>query len=330
MMPTDEPPPQISPRRRRTVRLMLGLISVGVLLHLTVRDAWEWPTSTLFYALPRPLLAIASLLAAGLARRLSQREFGVSLCVAAILWGWVGYRDVRWTSPKVVSSDERPLRIVLWNAAHLARGRAVVAASLQKWDADLIGIVEAGPTGKRDLEDWKRLLPGYEIASPQSQSLILARGKIELHDKVSLGEDSDAMPATVTLHEQTFDIVLVDLLSNVRLSRAAPLRQLVRTLDDAPTRPQIVMGDFNTPPESVGFDPLRRQYRDAFDVAGVGYRPTWPFPVPLLKLDYVWVGSNIIVERCEHLWTTASDHKPVIVSVRIATTPTALPNSRNP
>lgn len=330
MTPTEETPPLLSSRRRTTVRLMLGLIGVGVFLHLTIRDAWGWPTSTLFYALPRPLLAIVGLLAAGLARRLTRREFGIALGLAALLCGWVSYRDVRWTKPVIVPSDERPLRIVLWNAAHLARGRAVVAESLKKWDADLIGIVEAGPTGKRDLDDWKRRLPGYEVAAPQSQSLILARGNIELHDKVSLGKDSDAMPATVTINGQKMDIVLVDLLSNVYLSRSEPLQKLARMLDEAPRRPQIIMGDFNTPPESVAFVPLRRKYRDAFDVAGTGCRPTWPFPVALLKLDYVWIDADVTVEFCEHIWTTASDHKPVIATVRIATTPTAIPDSPNP
>lgn len=326
MTPTEASPPPLSSRRRKTVRLMLGVISIGVLLHLTIRDAWEWPTSTLYYGLPRPLLAIGGWLAAGLARRLSRREFVVSLMTAVLLSGWVGYRDVRWTSPTATVSEARPLRVLVWNAAHLSRSRAVVAAAIQKWDADLIGIVEAGRTEKRDLEEWRHLLPGYEIASPQCQALILARGPIQLHDRVSLGDDSSAMPATVTVNGETLDIVLVDLLSNVYLGRTEPVQNLVRLLDESPRRPQIVMGDFNTPPESFAFTPLRRHYRDAFDTAGVGYRPTWPFPIPLLKLDYVWLGSQVVAERCEHLPTTLSDHKPVRVSVKIVTTATASPD----
>ncbi len=330
MTPAEQTKPRDSSRRRWTVRGMWAVIGIGVLLHWTVRDALGWPTSTFYFGLPRPLLAIIGWLAAGLARKLTRREWVTSLTLAVFLSGWVCFRDVRWTTPTATTEDSRPLRVVVWNAAHLSRGRADIANFILQWDADLIGIVEAGPTDRLALEDWRRRLPGYEIASPQSQALILARGRIELHEKVKLGEDSTAMPASVTIDGQTFDICLVDLLSNVYLGRTEPVRNLVRLLDTAPRRPQIVMGDFNTPPESFAFTPLRQQYRDAFDTAGTGYRPTWPFPIPLLKLDYVWVGPQVTVQDCQHRWTTLSDHKPVFTSVRITTTATAPPNSPNP
>ncbi len=329
MTPTEGVPP-LSRRRRWSVWLAWGLIAVGVLLHLTLRDAWQWPTAALFYALPRPVLAAIAVLAAGLARLLSRRESRVSLIVATIMLGCVGYRDIRWTNPPTAQSQGRPLRVVVWNAAHLARGREAAAAWIREWDADIIGIVEAGPTYPGDIKDWKRLLPGYAIASPRLQSLILARGDVQLHDVVSLGFDSDAMPATVIVEDTACEVVLVDIVSNIRLGRSGPLRKLARMLDEAPARPQIVMGDFNTPPESVWLHPLREQYRDAFDVAGRGYQPTWPLPVPSLKLDYVWVAPGVTVEQCHHGWTTASDHRPVFVTLKTATTATVSPDSTLP
>lgn len=329
-MTLAEDPPKLTHRRRWTVRGMLGIVGLGVVLHLTIRDAFGWPTSTVFYGLPRPLLAILGVLAAGLARRLTRREFVLSACLAVILVAWVCYSDVHWMKPTVAKPEQQPLRIVVWNTAHLARGRVVVAEAVRKFEADLIGIVEGGRTSPADLEEWKRLLPGYEVASPQNEALILAKGPIIAHPKVSLGDDSTAMPATVTIGGQTFEIVLVDLLSNVFRSRSEPIRNLARLLDEAPRRPQIVMGDFNTPPESLAFRSLRQQYRDTFDAVGVGYRPTWPGPIALLKLDYIWVGPATKAVSCEHVWTTVSDHKPVIVSVIIDTTAMAARDSPPP
>lgn len=323
--PADKPP--LSQRRRWTVWLMLALVAVGTLLQLTLRDAWEFPSSAFFYVLPRPVLAALAWLATGLARKLTRRELLVALTVATVCLGWTLRGDMRWTKPTAVAADGRSLRVAVWNAAHLPRGRAVAAAWIQKWDADIVGVVEAGPTYPGDVDDWMRLLPGYEVVSPRLQSLVIARGNIQLHEVVKLAYDSEAMPATVTLDGIPVEVMLVDIFSSVQYGRSRPLRKLFQVLEETSRPAHLVMGDFNTPPESVWLDPMRRQYRSVFDAAGVGYRPTWPCPIPSLQLDYIWASPAVTVDACRHGWTAASDHRPVFATVRIATTPPPFPDS---
>jgi endonuclease/exonuclease/phosphatase family metal-dependent hydrolase len=61
--------------------------------------------------------------------------------------------------------------------------------------------------------------------------------------------------------------------------------------------PKLVLGDFNTPGDSVWFVGLRRNYSEVLETAGSGLLATWPFPVPLLGLDHIWVSSGL-VPRC--------------------------------
>jgi vancomycin resistance protein VanJ len=51
-----------------------------------------------------------------------------------------------------------------------------------------------------------------------------------------------------------------------------------------------------------------------------GYRPTWPMPLPVLTLDQMWSNPGFVVESAQGVWTTCSDHRPIIADVTIATT----------
>lgn len=317
----------ISQRRRLVVWSLLSLAALGAVLHLTLRDAWLWPTAAVYYALPRPVLAILIGLAALAARRLSAREFRLAMVATLICVVWTVCVEFRWTARSVQKPETPSWRVVMWNAAHLPRGVGVAADLIRSWDADVIGVVEAGTTYQLELEEWQRRLPEYHIARPRPQMLLISRHKIRDVELLSIGRHSDVALVRIERHTEVLDIALVDIISSLSYGRAEPLRRLSQVLDAQDTRPHVVMGDFNTPPESVWFEPLRQQYRIAFDLAGTGNRATWPVPVPVLQLDYLWVSATTTVMECDYGWTIASDHRPVSATVTIDTTATASADS---
>lgn len=77
------------------------------------------------------------------------------------------------------------------------------------------------------------------------------------------------------------------------------------------------MGDFNTPPDSVHFKPIRQGFRNAFEIRGNGYSATWPIPLPLLTIDQIWTSHGIRVSRCECAWSWYSDHRPLLAELVI-------------
>jgi len=99
-------------------------------------------------------------------------------------------------------------------------------------------------------------------------------------------------------------------------------RAVFETLDSIAARnsdlPLLVVGDFNTPLDSVHVDLLRSDLTNAFESSGTGYRETWPVILPVLSLDQIWGNSGIRWHRswCES--SLRSDHRRVVAEFSIA------------
>jgi endonuclease/exonuclease/phosphatase family metal-dependent hydrolase len=96
----------------------------------------------------------------------------------------------------------------------------------------------------------------------------------------------------------------------------APFPALSGTLDR-----QILCGDFNSGALSPLYFWLRHRLLDAQRAGGRSARATWPARCPLLRLDHVWVGKHLRVERVEVPRNAparvASDHLPIVVDLTI-------------
>ena len=114
-----------------------------------------------------------------------------------------------------------------------------------------------------------------------------------------------------------FDMILADIISDPLSPRGPPLGKLFEIMQAQGATPTLVVGDFNTPPTSVCFDGWRADWSRAWDVAGSGYQPTWPQPLPVLTLDHVWGNRGLTFHRCVCGWSSCSDHRPVIVELTL-------------
>lgn len=80
----------------------------------------------------------------------------------------------------------------------------------------------------------------------------------------------------------------------------------------------IVGGDFNSTPESdVQADARKGGIRDAWLVCGAGDGFTYPANVPAKRIDYLYLTGASICTRAEVLASQASDHRPLLVTVRL-------------
>jgi vancomycin resistance protein VanJ len=303
------------------------IVVVGVLLHLMVQDRWPMPWCLLYYGLPRPvlcgisgigLIAIARSERQGWSRRMA---WGVFLAMLGwVAWGDVGWRLV-WTAP---ARDSATLRVALWNTCHLPRGIEGAVANIARFDADLIGLVEAGETTPADLARWRDALEAhgldYEVASTRPGMLWLSRRPAKIGEPIDLGITSDAVPLEFTHAGRSCRAVLVDIAARVDVPRHPSFAKLAAQRDAWRDKPLIVLGDFNTPPESTAFDHFKEWLKPTVTAQSAGYRPTWPVPFPVLTLDQIWVSAEWTPVTGRTGWSWSSDHRPVLVDLRIATT----------
>lgn len=86
----------------------------------------------------------------------------------------------------------------------------------------------------------------------------------------------------------------------------------------APDVPMIVFGDLNATPNAPELAPLLARLHDAWSPAyGGGF--TYPADSASKRIDYVLVSSQFVVHDATVPDTQASDHRPLIVDLSLAT-----------
>lgn len=298
--------------RHRLPSLLLAWALAGLVVRLTIRDRWP-VLAVLFYMTPLIVSAVISGIAA-LLWLLRRRWWfagmaGTLMLVSAAWWHLTAYAH------HSISPGSTGERIVFWNTCRGGGGWDGVANQLRGFDADLIGLVEAGSHDAARERFWRGRFPECQVSGPKAGMVLIARGAIVARGSGDLGGGGKYGHYEVRLAGRTLDVLLVDIKSNPLRSRCEALTRLVQLVDQLADRPLVVMGDFNTPIDSVFVAPLADRLANAFQTAGDGYHVTWPVPVPVMSLDQVWTSPSILLRSCELRWTWRSDHRPVVVTL---------------
>jgi endonuclease/exonuclease/phosphatase (EEP) superfamily protein YafD len=283
----------------------------GLVLRLTVRDSVDL-LAPLYYATPWPVLGLLSLPFVWRCRRQPPLVFGSIVMVHVFLAMWLA-ED--WRSGES-SREPADLRVVQWNVSRPVSWLPTMASRLREFDADLITIAEAVPRHTVRIDRWRTEFPDYAAEFAIGDMLCLVRGEVTAHQSGSLGPFSFYALYEVRLKGRAVRVLQVDVNGMPNSSRREPLTRLAEIADTLRDRPLIVLGDFNTPRDSVHFAGLRKNFVNTFEAAGFGSGETWPMPFPVLSLDQVWCGTGLAPVRCRHEISFRSDHRPVVAELR--------------
>ena len=298
-----------------------GLAAFGLLVRLTVKDGFR-PLAPAFYAASVPVLVLLTAgalacfaLAKGL--RLSAKRAALVAAIGLVLGLYAAvflFQDALF--------DDRP-RVVTWNVARGAMGWEGVAEALADQNPTLAVLTEAGDddaTRGGSTRFWKARFPDHFVARVGGAITILSRGPLGRSEFRRLPGGGSLVVTSAKLGGERVSLLAVDLPGKPLAQREAPLAEVAELAAElAKDRPVIVAGDFNTPPDSVFFGPLRRAgFAHAFERYGRGYAATWPVPAPVLHLDHVWLSPGFDVGEAWHGWTAHSDHRPVLVPAEVS------------
>lgn len=115
-----------------------------------------------------------------------------------------------------------------------------------------------------------------------------------------------------------FNLLVADLPSPPYYKRQEPIELLTEMGFDYLDKPAVIVGDMNTPVDSVFLERLRTEYSHAFETAGNGYHATWPMPLPVIAIDQMWINKLVKVSNCKVRWTVRSDHRPLIADLIVS------------
>jgi endonuclease/exonuclease/phosphatase (EEP) superfamily protein YafD len=89
--------------------------------------------------------------------------------------------------------------------------------------------------------------------------------------------------------------------------------------------PVLIVGDFNATEHSLVYKQLKDSgLRSAHDDRGRGYAMTWPngtLPIPPIRIDQAFLSPDVECLDIREGVGEGSDHKPLIVDVRLRIPP---------
>ena len=293
-------------------RAAAGLLLAGLLVRMSgLRDRHPLP-GVIFYATPWPVLAglAFGLACYALGRRRRARALALALVLAGSSAMWVRQSFVR-AQPE---PGEVAMRLVYWNAARPERRRAQCVSYLQSLHADIIALGEANVYTDDFPAEWRDGFAGRSLLQRAGFVLITPEPPVSV-EAGRLADRGDYLLARCLVKERAITLLLVDFESRVTYSKATPFTRLNEIIAAHRDEPLVIAGDFNTPRESVHFDPWRRDFREAFETGGHGFSETWPNPLPLLRIDHCWLAPRWRAVHCELGTSLLSDHRAIIADL---------------
>lgn len=291
--------------RRLFAALCFATALGGGIVRLTVRDAYP-ATAPLFYA--TPWLVLSALFAATAAiGRGRLRKFAGLAALAVAIMGFAG--SYGFDRPQAGT-----WKIITWNMEGQKHPSRALIDLVRHEQPDVMTLVEAGTLNPEVAQAYERALPGYHFIILNEDRAAISRSPAVGTNVQSLGHRSRLISARMSVRGgRWLRVLLVDLDSFPFLPRSDALTRIAAAAAREPST--IVLGDFNTPTDSVWLEPLRDRFSNALEGPHAGFRETWFHNLPVLTLDQIWVSRDLQPVFARRAVTTTSDHSPVIALI---------------
>lgn len=312
----------------------LALAVVGILLTWGLGDRW-WPATVLLFG-PRWVLLLPL---AGLAPLAILRDrpllLPLTLAALGILGPVMGLRT-GWRALFLDGDPSGAFEVVTFNARGGGDLLRTPPNLLMDWEADIVAIQECGP----ELASSLRQIPGWyvdarsslcllsrfeilEVAEMERESLEFAGGA-GVVVTYGLKMDGDTVRLT-NLHLETpragFELIRSGRLragilktQEKSLLRGVELRQ-AHAWTDLFQGPHLVVGDFNTAPESRNFREAWGGWQNAFSKAGRGFGGTRLNGWIRVRIDHILANDDWRILEARVGEDVGSDHLPVMARV---------------
>jgi len=304
--------------------LILGLWAL-----LQAADLW-WPATLLMFS-PRWLLLLPLAPLALLAAALRRRSLGPLLLTALLVLGPVMGFCVPWQRLGPAPQGTH-LRLLTCNLHYREADPGALDRLLAEARPDVVA-----------LQEWRgRRRPDPFAGGPwhvhRARGLFLA-SRYPIVRAERCGADSTGEKGSVMRYELDTPAGLVTLFS---VHLATPRQGLLAALQetgaapaeleagsalrrrqsenlaqeaDRVTGPVLLVGDFNTPPQSALFRQVWGRYPDAFGAAGWGWGYTFFAGTKAVRIDHVLAGPGWHCDRCWVRPDVGSPHRPVLADL---------------
>ncbi len=283
------------------ISILIAII-VTIIVHFTVKD-YFYASAIVFYAFPLPIIILLIAFSTIINKKWRKISF-TSLIVLSGIWYFKSY----------VSNQEytvnEGLEVVVWNAGHNQSFEEAFTENIQI--PDVLVLIECN---LKSIQETRNTYPNYYFHLSEEEIGIFSKTPLKIISEVTSETNSTVLKFTT----QNIIFYAVDLTAEVFNSREEELQFVYSNIDYHTN--SIVLGDFNTPLESIYFEDFKNNYNHAFSTIGNGFTETWFWNLPLLSLDHIWVSQNLKINKTDKIRTWKSDHSLLRTYVSRVTIP---------
>ncbi|WP_417199856.1 endonuclease/exonuclease/phosphatase family protein [Bizionia sp.] len=262
---------------------------VAVIIHFTVKD-YFYASAIIFYAFPLPIIMLLtsfSIIVNKKWRKISM----LFLLVLSVIWYFKSYVSNH------NNTSKNGLEIVVWNAGH---NQSFEEAFIEnKRIPDVLVLIECN---LKSIQKTQNTYPNYYFHLSEEEIGIFSKTPLKIISEIT----SETNSTVLKFSTNNIIFYAVDLTAEIFNSRKEELQFVYANIEYHNN--SVVLGDFNTPLESIYFEDFKNNYNHAFSVKGKGFKETWFWNLPLLSLDHIWVSHNLKINKTDKISTRKSDH----------------------
>lgn len=276
-----------------------------IFMHFILKD-YLFPLSTIFYAAPLILIILLGCFVLFFFRK--SRIVFITLIIVQFILGyhWLNnYYFIQITKTPIQTDS-----VLFWNVAKKQQlfTQPIINNTLN-YNSSIIALVEATNINKQDLNSLETSLPNYYFTKLKGDMFFGVKGSIDSVTYKYAEKRYKFNHIKTTIRNEQIGILVVDIYASPFINKKQPL---IEVLNYARTKNiDIIVGDFNTPYESIHFNKYKAFY-SSFHSYGNGFSATWPHNIPLLELDQVWIKTPLKPFNLKAHKYDVSDHKLLI------------------
>lgn len=275
-------------------------------IHFILKDHFQF-SQVLFYAFPLPILIVGGLIISILFYR--PKLYFISFIFITLSLTGIWFNSA-YILPRTIQIPDDATTVIFWNAANRATIHLeVLSKNIKTIQPDIIALVEAENATSDDILKLSKEFPAYEFQILEGDMLIGIKGHIK-KTTYKIEEYSYIINfVEAYLNTGPILIALTDTFQEPTMDKRKTLEMVWQLASQ--NKSDIIVGDFNTPYESVHFRNFETNYTSFHDY-GQGFTATWPFGIPLLEIDQIFTRKELTPILLQKFYYSVSDHAMLV------------------
>ncbi len=289
---------------------MLILYLILLIVHFIIKDRFH-SISVVYYACPLPLIILFGLLITLL---FFKRKLVFYFLSIVFLGTSIYFFSHYFGSEFEQNPSDKTSYILFWNAAkNQPLPTDILIKHIKAYNPEIMAIVEAVEVSDKDMNILNVACPEYQFQRLEGEMIIGVKGRIQ---HIKFKSESDVYKfnyVTVVVDLKPMSILIADVYSGPLLNKQVPLNIIKN--ESQSYNADMIVGDFNTPYESVFFKDFKTDYY-SFHPYSIGMTSTWPVPIPVIEIDQIWIKKSFQPIKMEKFCYEVSDHKLLIAEYK--------------